>query len=196
VAKVRLANLGQRMLAVRSNERAAAAIGINVRYIKLVAFSLGAAIAGIAGALYGYDFSGISADRFSAVTALSLLAFAYIGGITMVFGAVFAGFMAVQGISQYALQKWFGINGDWAVLFGGVALIGNVIFAPAGGAGMMYANKQRKRKMKDAGTPIPNVAQRVWALANGRTQEIAIPVAADAEQLQAAIDAPARGDPD
>jgi branched-chain amino acid transport system permease protein len=164
VANIRRVGLGQRMLAVRSNERAAAAVGINIRNVKLIAFGIGAFIAGIAGALYGYNFSGISADRFSALTALSLIAFAYIGGITMVSGALFAGFLAVEGISQYAFQKWFGIAGTWAVLLAGIALIGNVIFAPAGGAGMMWQQREYKRQMKEAGTPVPNIAQRAWAL--------------------------------
>ncbi len=182
VSNVRRGGLGQRMLAVRSNERAAAAVGIDVRNVKLVAFGIGACIAGVAGALYGYNFSGISADRFSALTALSLIAFAYIGGITMVSGALLAGFMAVQGISQYALQKWFGLNGSWALLFAGVALIANVVFVPAGGAGMQYAKTQRKKALKAAGIPTPNLAQKVWGLATvGRGAAPAAAAVADAE---------------
>ena len=44
------------MLAVRSNERAAAAAGINPRTIKLTAFGISALIASVAGSLYAYDF--------------------------------------------------------------------------------------------------------------------------------------------
>ena len=60
VANLRRSNLGQRMLAVRSNERAAAAAGINVRNVKLAAFGISSFIAGIAGALYGYNFSSVT----------------------------------------------------------------------------------------------------------------------------------------
>ena len=188
VANVRRVGLGQRMLAVRSNERAAAAVGINVRNVKLTAFAVGAAIAGLAGALYGYNFGGISANRFSALTALSLIAFAYIGGITMVSGALLAGFMAVEGISQYALQKWFGIDGTWAILFAGIALIANVVFAPAGGAGMMYQKKMYKRRMAAAGTPVPNLAQKVWAQFHGNgviVAPVSAPPPTEREQLLA-----------
>jgi branched-chain amino acid transport system permease protein len=156
------------MLSVRANERAAAAAGVNVRLVKLAAFGIGAFIAGLAGGLYGYNFGGVSTNQFSALAALSLIAFAYIGGITMVSGAVLAGFMAVAGVGQYALQKWFGINGDWANVFAGVALIGNVIFVPAGGAGMQYAKTQRKRAMRAAGLPTPNIFGRVWSAVTGR----------------------------
>ena len=78
------------MLAVRSNERAAAAASINPRTVKLYAFIISAFIAGLAGCLYAYNFGSVSSDRFDAVTALSLIAFAYVGGITLISGAVFA----------------------------------------------------------------------------------------------------------
>ena len=117
VANLRRSNLGQRMLAVRSNERAAAAAGINVRNVKLAAFGIASFIAGIAGALYGYNFSSVTVSRFSALTALSLIALAYVGGITMVSGAVFAGLISVEALFPYALEKWFGVSGNWALLF-------------------------------------------------------------------------------
>ncbi|MDO8213129.1 ABC transporter permease [Conexibacter sp. CPCC 206217] len=162
VSNVRRSGLGRRMLAVRANERAAAAASVNVRMVKLTAFALAAFIAGVAGVLYGYNFGGVSAGRFSALTALSLIAFAYISGISMVSGAVLAGFLAVQGLAQYAMLKWFGINGNWANLFAGVALIANVIFVPAGTAGMQYAKRRRKETMRAAGLSKPSVLGRVW----------------------------------
>ena len=68
---------------------------------------------GRAGTLYAYNFGSVSADRFSVLLALSLIAFAYAGGITLVSGAVFAGLIAAQGIMPYALDKWFGLSGNW-----------------------------------------------------------------------------------
>ena len=155
VANLRRGTLGRRMLAVRSNERAAAAVGISVRNVKLIAFAIGSFIAGLAGAMYGYNFGGVSADRFSALTALTLIAFAYIGGITMVSGALLAGFMATEGLSQYALQKWFGISGYWTVLFAGVALIFNLVFYPDGVAGATHAKSLAKRRLRDLGEAPP-----------------------------------------
>jgi branched-chain amino acid transport system permease protein len=91
VAGIRRGSLGMQMLAVRSNERAAAAAGTNVRAIKLTAFAISAFIAGVAGTLYAYNFGSVSDERFDALTALSLIAFAYAGGVTLISGAVFAG---------------------------------------------------------------------------------------------------------
>jgi branched-chain amino acid transport system permease protein len=153
VANVRRSNLGQRMLAVRSNERAAAAVGINVRNVKLAAFGISSFIAGIGGALYGYNFSSVSATRFSALTALGLIAFAYVGGITMVSGAVLAGLISVEALVPYALEKWFGISGNWALLFGGLALIVTLFQNPEGVAGATYRKRQLKRKRREPGGP-------------------------------------------
>ena len=100
------------MLAVRSNERASAAAAVNPRSVKLIAFGISSFIAGIAGTLYAYNFGSVSADRFDAFTALSLIAFAYAGGITLISGAVFAGAISTQALFPYALDKWFGLNGN------------------------------------------------------------------------------------
>ncbi len=138
VGLLRRGTLGQRMLAVRSNERAAAAAAIDPRTVKLIAFGISSVIAGLAGALYAYNFGSVSADRFDPFTALSLIAFAYAGGITLISGAVFAGLISTQALFPYALDKWFGINGNWFLLFGGAILIITLIQNPEGVAGAFY----------------------------------------------------------
>ena len=146
VANVRRASLGQRMLAVRSNERAAAAAGINVRNTKLAGFGIAAFIAGMAGALYAYNFGSVSYSRFGALAALGLIAFAYFGGITMVSGAVVAGVGATEGLFPHAFDEWFGLSGNWALLIGGFALIVTLLVNPEGIAGTGYKKKQQKKR--------------------------------------------------
>jgi branched-chain amino acid transport system permease protein len=144
VAAVRRGAVGRRMLAVRSNERAAAAAAIDPRMVKLFAFGLSAAIAGLAGSLYAYNFGSVSADRFDVFTALSLIAFAYAGGITLISGALFAGLISTQALFPYALDKWFGINGNWFLLFGGAILIVTLIQNPEGVAGAFYKRTHKR----------------------------------------------------
>jgi branched-subunit amino acid ABC-type transport system permease component len=155
VANVRRSSLGQRMLAVRSNERAAAAAGINVRNTKLAGFGIAAFIAGMAGALYAYNFGSVSYSRFGAVAALGLIAFAYFGGITMVSGAVIAGIGATEGLFPHAFDEWFGLNGTWALLVGGFALIITLLVNPEGIAGTGYKKQQQKKKRLAAGPAPP-----------------------------------------
>jgi branched-chain amino acid transport system permease protein len=162
VANLRRTSLGRQMLAVRSNERAAAAAGVNVRNVKIAAFAISSFVASVAGTLYGYNFNSVSSARFTALASLALLGFAYVGGITMVSGAVFAGLLATEALVPHALHEWFGISGTWALLFGGVSLILTLVLNPDGIAGARYRSRQRRRRRRaaarEAAAPEPSAA--------------------------------------
>jgi branched-chain amino acid transport system permease protein len=151
VGNLRRSGLGQRMLAVRSNERAAAAAGINVRNTKFAAYALSAFIAGIGGTLYGYSLGSVSAERFGILIALGFVAFAYVGGITMVSGAVFGGLIATSGLVPHIFEAELGISGTWTLLVAGITLILNLVLFPDGVAGSQYQKKQRAAARKASG---------------------------------------------
>ncbi|MGH9210523.1 MAG: ABC transporter permease [Acidimicrobiales bacterium] len=158
VANLRRSSLGQRMLAVRSNERAAAAGGINVRNVKLAAFGISSFIAAVAGALYAYNFGSVSATRFSALTGLVLIALAYLGGVTMVEGAIFAGLITTEGLFPHIFDKWVlpeNRVGPWTLLVAGGALLITLIVNPDGIAGTGYQKRQEKAKKKALGAEPP-----------------------------------------
>jgi branched-chain amino acid transport system permease protein len=148
VAAIRRGTLGQKMLAVRSNERAAAAAGIDVRRVKLTAFMVSAFIAGVCGALYAYNFGTVSADLFGTVNSLVIIAYAYFGGITMITGALFAGLGATQGLIPQAFQTWWGLSGNWALLIGAVGLLVTLVGNPDGVAGTAYWKRRAKAKQR------------------------------------------------
>jgi branched-chain amino acid transport system permease protein len=135
VANLRRSGLGRRMLAVRANERAAAAAGIDVRNTKFAAYALASFIAGIGGTLYGYALGSVSAERFGILIALGFVAFAYVGGITLVSGAVIGGLIATSGVIPHVFEAELGISGTWTLLVAGVTLILNLIMFPNGIAG-------------------------------------------------------------
>jgi branched-chain amino acid transport system permease protein len=144
VASLRRSELGQRMLAVRSNERAAAGAGIDVRAVKLAAFGISAFIAGIAGALYAYNFGSVTAGRFGIVTALAFVAFAYLGGITTVSGALVGGLLVTEGLAIHAVNRWFGVPVDYQLLIAGLALIVTIVLNPLGIAGAVAEDFRRR----------------------------------------------------
>ncbi len=148
VAHIRRGRIGMRMLAVRSNERAAAGAAINARTIKLVAFGAGAMIAGFAGAMSAYNTGSISAATYDPIAGLSLIAFAYAGGISLISGAVFAGVISTQALLPYALDKWFGLSGNWFLLFGGVMLILTLLQNPEGVAGKLYRMTHKRPEVE------------------------------------------------
>ncbi|MBO0832568.1 MAG: ABC transporter, partial [Actinobacteria bacterium] len=123
VCNLRRSALGQDMLAVRANERAAAAAGINVQWTKLVGFTLSAAVAGVGGELLAYQYGWITPTTYDTFTSLALIAFAYISGITTVAGAIWGGLIFTGGIVTYALEVWLGLPGQWFSLAAAVLLI-------------------------------------------------------------------------
>jgi branched-chain amino acid transport system permease protein len=147
VCLLRRGRLGQQMLAVRANERSAAAIGINVRSVKIMGSAIGASIAGLAGALYAYNFGSVSSDQFDPLTALSLIAFAYVGGITYVSGAVIAGLISTGGLLPYALSKWGGLSGTWFLLASGLLVI-VLLRTSADGLAGAYRRARRRQPLR------------------------------------------------
>jgi branched-chain amino acid transport system permease protein len=148
VASIRRSTMGQKMLAVRSNERAAAAAGIDVRRVKLTAFMVSALIAGICGALYAYNFQTVSSDLFGTVNSLVIIAYAYFGGITMITGALFAGLGATQGLIPQAFDTWWGLSGNWAQLIGAIGLLVTLVGNPDGVAGTAYWKRRAKARQR------------------------------------------------
>ena len=137
VLTLRRSLVGQQMLAVRSNERAAAAAGISVRNVKLTAFAVSSMIAGVGGALSAYNFGSVTAAQFGIVTALAFVAFAYLGGITTVTGALIGGLFVTEGLGFHAVVKWTGMPTSWELMFGGLALIITVVTHPEGVASVV-----------------------------------------------------------
>lgn len=132
VANLRRTGLGQRMLAVRANERAAAGIGISVRNTKLIAFAISSFLAGLSGAMAAYNYGSVSAYNYDTLSCLSVVAFAYIGGITTVTGAIAAAIISTEALMPYVFQTYLDISGSWALLIGGFFLVFNMILAPNG----------------------------------------------------------------
>ena len=86
VANVRRGRSGRRLIAVRTNERAAAALGINVMVAKLFAFSLASAIAALGGIALAFRLSSISYQSFSNFTSITYVGLALLGGVGQLLG--------------------------------------------------------------------------------------------------------------
>ena len=150
VANLRRSTTGRQMLALRSNERAAAAAGVSVAGTKFLAFGLSASIAGIAGAVIAYRAGGASADRFDYLQSLVFFAYAYLGGISSVAGAIVGGLLVSGGLLWTFLVEVVGISADFTYLLGGLGLIVAAIFAPDGAAGQVREDviKTRRRLLQ------------------------------------------------
>jgi ABC-type branched-subunit amino acid transport system permease subunit len=132
VANLRRSATGLRWLAVRSNERAAAATGIDVSATKLGAFAVSAALAGIGGALLAYELPALSPQQFLVVGALAVLALCYMGGIASISGALVAGALASGGILTQLQGGATGETSSYQFAVSGVVLIVVVVLYPDG----------------------------------------------------------------
>ncbi|HVM64362.1 MAG TPA: ATP-binding cassette domain-containing protein, partial [Acidimicrobiales bacterium] len=98
VATVRRGRVGRRLLAVRSNERAAASLGISVFEAKLFAFGLSAAIAAAGGILMLFQQQdAVFLPAFAALQSVFAVVFAVLGGIGFIVGAIIGGLLAPGG---------------------------------------------------------------------------------------------------
>ena len=99
VANLRRGRTGRRLLAVRTNERAAAAIGVNVFEAKLYGFTLSAGIAGLGGVLFGFGYGAILFDRvFQPGASISVLVLTVIGSAGYVAGPILGSLLASNGL--------------------------------------------------------------------------------------------------
>lgn len=129
---IRRSRTGLRFLAVRSDERAAATAGISVVRTKLLAFIVSAGVAGVAGMLSAYRFGTVTPDYFGDVQSLLFFAFAYLGGLGGVGGAIAAGFFAPSGIGTIMSSEWLHLPPEFFTLIGGIGLVLTVVTNPDG----------------------------------------------------------------
>ena len=85
---IRRSRVGRAFVAIRDNDTAARAMGINLHAYKLLAFVTSAFITGIAGALYGIYLSFVSVEGFPLLLSIEALAILIVGGLGSALGAV------------------------------------------------------------------------------------------------------------
>lgn len=146
---------GAAMLAVRANERAAAAAGINVSRTKVTAFAIASFLAGLGGALYAYQQTVAAPDSYSPLAGLALFATVYLCGVTSVGGGVLAGVVAVGGVFYTALNSNF-VLGGWYQVISGLGFVNVAIRRPEGLVAPLHELLARRRHRKEGVTPRPH----------------------------------------
>lgn len=87
-SRLQHSRLGRAWIAIREDEIAAKAMGINVRNMKLLAFAMGASFGGVAGAMFGAFQGFISPESFTLTDSIAILAMVVLGGIGHIPGVV------------------------------------------------------------------------------------------------------------
>jgi ABC-type branched-subunit amino acid transport system ATPase component/branched-subunit amino acid ABC-type transport system permease component len=122
-ANLRRSRTGRRLIAVRTNERAAASLGISVFGVKMYAFGVASALAALAGILMGFTANIVTYGRYNAFASVNSVGNAVVGGVGYVIGVVFAIPNAIGGIGTRIIEDWVGLTeGNWDAFVGGVVL--------------------------------------------------------------------------
>src|SRR5712671_655229 len=171
VTNLHRSRLGRAWMAIREDEVAAAAMGINTVTTKLLAFAIGASFSGFAGAYYGASFGLVSPDDFLFLVSITVLVMIVLGGMGNIPGAI-VGAVAIYFILNWflpslppnieSLANTFGLgalndrNGDWpglanatqrlTLLIFGLILVTMMLLRPQG----LFPSRVREQELKHA----------------------------------------------
>lgn len=158
-ANLRRGRAGRRLLAVRTNERAASALGINVGVAKLYAFTLSSAFAAVGGVLLLFmNYTVLTTSGFGVLPSITTMAFAVLGGIGYLGGALIAATFNTGSLPTVLLSGLFDafdIQGVLNIVFplvGGLALLIQIVLQP-GGIVDAAIHGGKKKRVGTAGAP-------------------------------------------
>lgn len=147
--------VGRAWNAIREDELAAAANGINTVITKLLAFALGATTAGLAGVFSASKLTIVSPDQFYFTVSFTVLAMVILGGMGNIWG-VAAGALIVYLIQSVALKQLNSVSEllnlpviseinftDYQFLLYGIALVLMMLFRPEG----LFPSQRRRREL-------------------------------------------------
>ena len=122
VNNLRKSRVGRAYMAVREDEVAAAAMGVNTVRVKLLAFAIGAAFSGFAGAFYGAKLSLVSPENFGFSVSITILVMVVLGGMGNIPGVV-VGSLLIYFITFIFLPALPPLAEDWATSLGLASLV-------------------------------------------------------------------------
>ena len=110
-------------MAVRTNERAAASLGISVFAVKLYAFAVASAIAAVAGILLAFKSQNIQYTSFNVFESINSVGFAVIGGLGFVLAGAFAAPNAIGGFGTRITEDWLHLHNKWDLILGSILVL-------------------------------------------------------------------------
>jgi branched-chain amino acid transport system permease protein len=126
IYRLQHSRIGRAWVALREDELACQAMGIDKTRAKLTAFALGATWAGMAGVLFAAKTTFINPASFTFMESAMILAIVVLGGMGSIVGVIIA------ALAIILLPEYLRVLGDYRMLLFGAALIGMMVFRPRG----------------------------------------------------------------
>lgn len=128
---------GLAMRSVHDDESVATLFGVNVRMTQVMSFTIGGALAGIAGALYGHQFNYIEIQYFNILLSIFVLLYVLIGGTQTAWGPLLGAAIFTFLPELLRLPNLLGVTGlkfleEWRFVVFGAFLVAVMIFRPEG----------------------------------------------------------------
>ncbi|MES2077080.1 MAG: ABC transporter ATP-binding protein [Pseudomonadota bacterium] len=162
-SRLQHSRLGRAWVAIREDEIAAKAMGINTRNVKLLAFTMGASFGGVAGAMFASFQGFVSPESFSLTESIAVLAMVVLGGIGHIPGVIMGGALlaalpeVLRHVVEPLQEKLFGhviIEAEvLRQLLYGLAMVLIMLNRPAG---LWPAPKHEDRPDNDTDKPEPS----------------------------------------
>jgi branched-chain amino acid transport system permease protein len=145
--------IGRAWMAIREDEVAASAMGINTRNMKLLAFAMGAAFGGVSGTLFAGFQGFVSPESFSLMESIMVLCMVVLGGMGHISGVILGGLVlalmpevlrhSVLPLQQALFGRTIVDPESLRMLLFGVALIAVMLYRPAG----LWPSSVRRREL-------------------------------------------------
>lgn len=149
--------IGRAWVAIREDEMAAAAAGINTRNIKLLAFAMGATFGGLSGGLFASFQGFVSPESFNLMESIMILSMIVLGGMGNIYGVILGALLVTVipealrytgDLQRAVFGEVFIDPADLRMLLFGIALVLMMLLRPAG----LLPSKQRRQELaEDAG---------------------------------------------
>ena len=148
--------IGRAWVAIREDEVAAAAMGINTRNVKLLAFAMGASFGGVSGGLFAGFQGFVSPESFTLIESIMILCMVVLGGMGHIAGVVLGAVLLVVlpealrylgPLQQFLFGRVLRDPADLRLLVFGLALILVMLVRPSG----LWPSPIRRREL--AGPP-------------------------------------------
>ncbi len=143
-SRLNRSRLGRALVAMREDETAARACGIDTTRLKILAFCLSAAIAGMMGVVFAAKMTFVSPESFTFWESVMVLCMVVLGGMASVPGVI------LGALALIVLPEAFRGLQHYRMLVFGTAMIAMMIFRPQG----LWPSKRRKMEMDEAGASL------------------------------------------
>jgi branched-chain amino acid transport system permease protein len=152
--------IGRAWAAVREDEVAAAATGINTRNIKLLAFAMGASFGGVSGGLFAGFQGFVSPESFTIIESITILCMVVLGGMGHIPGVIIGAVLLVVlpealrylgPLQQFLFGRMLADPADLRLLVFGMALVLMMLLRPSG----LWPSALRRRELAARGATVP-----------------------------------------